>query len=123
MKTRIQTPDGPRTIPDWAECHCVTTHRPNYIHPYPFALPDGTELWLCPNTYHQATTLLNLYKQLDGPPKAHRVGPQFNYFVRSLLTLYWNQVLEARANEKAFKEWQAIEGDVYELVKRTEAYE
>lgn len=122
MKTTINTPEGPRLIPEWAKCHCVTRHSPNYIHPYPFALPDGTELWLCPNTYHQANTLLKLYKSLDGPPIA-ATTVKFNYFVRSLLTYYWQQELEARADLEEFQKNYPETEDIYETIKKTPAYE
>lgn len=132
MKVTIQTPEGPRLLPDWAKCHCVTRHSPNYIHPYPFALPDGTELWLCPNTFHQANTLLKLYTSLDGPP-AKMVNVKFNYFVRSLLTYYWQQVLEARASEEEYEAWKAANApeeedyeylnvNIAEIIKKTVAH-
>lgn len=125
MKITVQTPDGPRTVPDWASCYCVSGHRPSYIHPYPFALPSGDELWLCPNTYHQTNTLLNLYKNLDGPPTGVTAA-KFNYFVRSLITLYWQQVLEMR-NEDA--DWEAMnfvesewtDAEMFDFIKKVEA--
>ena len=127
LKTTINTPSGPRVIPDWAACHCVSKHRPHYIHPYPFALPNGDELWLCPNTYHQTTTLLGLYKSLDGPP-AGRTLAKFNYFVRSLITLYWQQVLEEQADAQAFEAWKNSlkdedDMDLFEDIKRVVADE
>lgn len=133
MKVKVQTPDGPRLVPHWAKCHCVSRHSPNYIHPYPFALPSGVELWLCPNTYHQANTLLKLYTSLDGPP-AKNVAIKFNYFVRSLLTYYWQQVLEARASDEDYEAWKASQVveeedyeylgiDIAEIIKKTVAHE
>lgn len=132
MKITIQSPDGPRLLPDWAKCHCVTRHSPNYIHPYPFALPNGIEMWLCPNTFHQANTLLKLYNSLDGPP-AKTVCVKFNYFVRSLLTYYWQQVLEARASEEEYEAWKAANApeeedyeylnlNIAEIIKKTVAH-
>lgn len=132
MKVTIQTPDGPRLLPDWAACHCVSRHSPSYIHPYPFALPNGTELWLCPNTYHQANTLLKLYTGLDGPPEK-RVCAKFNYFVRSLITYYWEQVLDARQSELEYEAWKEASSvkhqdkeylniDIAEIIKKTVAY-
>ncbi len=102
---KINTPDGPRTVPEWAFCHCVTTHRPRYLHPYPFALPSGDELWLCPASYHQATTLLNMYLSLDGPPSTEALG-SFNYFPRNLIKLCWQQIMEQRNDTEAFEEWK-----------------
>ena len=127
MKTTINTPSGPRVIPDWAKCHCVSKHRPAYIHPYPFALPDGDELWLCPNTYHQVTTLLNMYKALDGPPKP-MTAAKFNYFVRQLITMYWTQVLIQRQDEGNFQAWKDSlrdddDMDLFEDIKRVVADE
>lgn len=104
MKTTIKTKGGPRTIPDWAQCHCVSRHSPSYIHPYPFALPSGDELWLCPTTYHQANILLDIYQKLDGPPE-RRQAVTFNYFVRSLITMYWQQVLEQRHDAEVYQGW------------------
>ncbi len=128
MRTTIQTPDGPRTVPDWAKCHCVTRHSPNYIHPYPFALPSGDELWLCPNTYHQAKTLLGIYRKLDGPPTgvAHA---RFNYFVRSLIKFYWQQVMQDQASLESYADWKASQQDkddwsnwgLFEVIKKVEA--
>lgn len=127
MKTTIQTPRGSRAIPDWAKCHCVTRHSPNYIHPYPFALPSGDELWLCPNTYHQATTLLNIYTKLDGPPQPRIMGT-FNYFVRSLMKLYWQQVLEDQQDIEAYLAWKESQKEdeeddwgLFEAVKKVVA--
>lgn len=127
MRTTIKTPKGVRVIPDWAKCHCVSKHRPAYIHPYPFALPSGDELWLCPNTYHQATTLLNMYTSLDGPPKPLTVV-KFNYFVRELITLYWQQILAHREDEFAFAAWKNSQRDeddldLFEDIKRVVADE
>lgn len=131
MKVTVQTPDGPRLVPHWAKCHCVTRHSPNYIHPYPFALPNGIELWLCPNTFHQANTLLKLYSSLDGPPEG-RVAVKFNYFVRSLITYYWQLVLEARASDEEYEAWKAsqvqeeddefLNINIQEIIKKTVAH-
>ncbi len=131
MRTTIQTPDGPRQIPDWANCYCVSDHRPNFIHPYPFALPNGDELWLCPNTLHQAKTLLNLYVQLDGPPNGITAA-KFNYFVRQLITLYWQQVMEFREDEAEFEQWKAerepepytgmSDAEIFDFIKKVEAH-
>lgn len=55
-------------IPEWAECHCVVLHRPKYIHPIPYEMPDGNIMYFCPNTHHQVTTLVGLYKELGGTP-------------------------------------------------------
>lgn len=125
MKKIIQTPDGPRSVPDWAKCYCVTRHSPQYIHPYPFALPSGDELWLCPNTYHQARTLLSLYQKYDGPPRS---AWTFNYFVRSLITMYWSQVLDEREDQAAYEAWKAeyvSKGymEMFDEVKKTVAHE
>lgn len=127
MKTTINTPSGPRNIPDWAQCHCVSRHSPNYIHPYPFALPSGDELWLCPNTYHQATTLLAIYKKQDGPP-AKREAIKFNYFVRSLIKLYWQQVMDEQVDIEAYLAWKESQRDeddddwgLFEAVKKVVA--
>lgn len=124
MKTTIQTPTGPRSVPDWAKCHCVSRHSPNYIHPYPFALPSGDELWLCPNTYHQATTLLTIYKKQDGPP-VPREFVRFNYFVRQLIKLYWQQILEEQVGIEAYEAWKLslVDEDdwgLFEAVKRVD---
>lgn len=120
MKITIQTKQGPRTIPDWAKCYCVTRHTPNYIHPYPFALPNGEELWLCPNTYHQATTLKSLYEKLNAPPTGVEHA-KFNYFVRALMRMYWQQVLENRQDEDSYSEWVSSqkqdEDDGFELAE------
>lgn len=127
MKATVKTPEGLRVIPDWARCYCVSDHRPAYIHPYPFALPSGDELWLCPNTYHQATSLLNMYTSLDGPP-ALSAARSFNYFVRSLITMYWQQVLQAREDEQAFEVWKQTlkpetEDELYDDIRRLAADE
>jgi hypothetical protein len=93
------------------------------VHPYPFALPSGEELWLCPNTFHQANTLLELYKKFDGPPRS---AYTFNYFVRSLITLYWSQVLEEQEDEAEYQAWKADTDErgypaLFETVKKTVA--
>ncbi len=124
MRLTIQTPNGSRAVPDWAKCHCVSRHSPNYIHPYPFALPSGDELWLCPNTYHQAMTLLSMYKKLDGPP-ARRDVCKFNYFVRQLIKLYWQQILEEQVGIEAYNNWKKslVEEDdwgLFEAVKKVD---
>lgn len=95
----IDTPAGPRTIPDWAKCYCVSRHTPNYIHPLPWSMPDGMEIWICPNSHHQATALWRIYNKLDGPPK-FEVANQFNFFTNQLCKLSWQQKLreEAEAN-------------------------
>ena len=127
MRLTIQTPNGSRAVPDWAKCHCVSRHSPNYIHPYPFALPSGDELWLCPNTYHQATTLLNIYKKLDGPPTKME-AIKFNYFVRQLIKLYWQQVLNEQQDIQAYTVWKnSLRDDeeddwgLFEVIKKVEA--
>lgn len=122
MKRTIKTPSGPRLIPDWAQCYCVKQHRPKYIYPYPFALPSGDELWLCPNTYHQVTTLLGMYTTLDGPPKPSALM-EFNYFPRNLIKMYWEQVMHAREDEASFEAWKESlkpkdEDELVEEVKR-----
>lgn len=105
MKRVINTPDGLRTIPDWSKCYCVQRHTPTYIHPLPFSLPQGEELWLCPNAYSQAQTLLGLYERLEGPPE-DKVIVQFSPFTRNLIRYYWNQVLNERREADFIKEWE-----------------
>lgn len=130
MRLTIQTPEGPRTVPDWATCYCVSNHRPHYIHPYPYALPSGDELWLCPNTFHQANTLLNLYMNLDGPPKGTTLV-KFNYFVRSLITMHWQQLMEMKGDEEAWREAHLVrianqgmmsEQELSDFIKKVEAH-
>lgn len=124
MKT-INTPEGKRNIPDWAEkgCMCVKNHRPMYVHTYPFALYNGAELWLCPNTYHQATTLLKIYQKLNGPP-ATPILCDFGYFPRGLIEMYWYQVLEAQDEYESYEAWKADQvvddgsTDYFEEVKK-----
>lgn len=116
MKTVINTPKGPRTLPEWAKCHCVSRHTPVYIHPLPFALPSGEELWLCPNTFSQANTLLGLYTKLSGPPSADTLV-QFSQFTRSLIRLYWNQLMKQTQDMESFNEWK----ERYERDKEDEA--
>lgn len=127
MKITVKTPSGPRVVPDWAMCYCVSKHRPAYIHPYPFALPNGDELWLCPNTYHQATTLLGMYVSLDGRPKPLTLV-KFNYFVRELITMYWHQALAQREDAQAFEAWKSSmrdedDMDLFDSIKRVVADE
>lgn len=94
MRVKLRLPDGSfREIPEWAKCYCVTRHTPHYINPMPFVIADGTELWLCPNTHHQATTLMKLYKKFNGPPDL-KTNNKFNFFVRQLLTLHWRLHME-----------------------------
>lgn len=89
-------PDGSeRVLPEHARCYCVQRHTPKYIHPLPFSLPDGTELWLCPTTHHAISTLLKIYKKVDGVPH-YTTEQQFTYFVRSLAKEYWYQRLQLR---------------------------
>lgn len=91
MKIKISLPDGTqRTLPDHAKCYCVTRHTPQPFHPLPYALPDGTELWLCPTTHHAATTLFKMYKKLGTCPN-YRLEQKFTYFVRSLVKEHWYQ--------------------------------
>lgn len=92
MKRVINTPEGPRTLPDWAQCYCVTRHTPTYINPLPFGLPNGDELWLCPNSYSQAMLLKSLYKKLNGRPEL-KVINKFSLFVQNLIALCWQQQL------------------------------
>lgn len=105
MKRVINTPEGLRTLPEWATCYCVKRHTPTYIHPLPFSLPQGEELWLCPNTYSQVQSLLGLYEKLDGPPN-DKVIVKFSPFARNLIRLYWNQVLNNRRNEEYLRDWE-----------------
>lgn len=117
---KIKTPEGDRIIPVWAKCYCVTRHTPTYIHPYPFALPDGRELWLCPNTFHQATTLRNIYTSLNGPPKG--LYNQYSSFVRQLVKMYWQlkmtQVAEVEREIKAAEDQASEMRELFENAKR-----
>lgn len=79
-----------------------------YVHPYPFAMYDGIELWLCPNTFHQANLLLKLYKQLNGPPDAETLR-SFGFFPRGLVELYWQQVMEAQDEFESYEAWKAAQ--------------
>lgn len=90
MRVTIQTPSGPRQLPDHACCYCVSRHSPQYVHPLPFELPDGTEMWLCPNTHHQANTLLKIYQQLGTPP-GHSTQKRFTVFVQRLIRMWWEE--------------------------------
>lgn len=119
MKTTIRTADGVREIPSWATCYCVTRHTPKYIHPYPFVLPNGVEMWLCPNSHHQASTLLSLYNKHDGPP-VRKIHEEFNYFVRELLKYYWQLELRKRADEQSHREW--AEKERQDVLKKIEKY-
>ena len=83
----------------------MTRHTPTYIHPLPFSLPTGEELWLCPNTYSQAATLLGVYRSLDGPPNAETLW-KFSLFTRNLIKLYWKYELEDRREAEYIEEWQ-----------------
>lgn len=100
----INTPQGKRVVPPWSKCYCVTRHTPTYLHPYPFALPDGRELWLCPNTYHQANTLLGLYRKLNAPPTGEQLR-QYTTFVKNLLKLYWQLVVNERESGETPYRW------------------
>lgn len=95
MKLVIQTPKGPRTLPEWAKCHCVVHHIPSYIHPVPFQLPTGEELWLCPNMYSQVSMLIAAYWKLDGEPE-HKVINRFSVFARKCAAWCWQRELAKR---------------------------
>lgn len=90
MRRVIQTPQGPRSVPTWAQCYCVAQHMPKYAHPMPWEMPDGMELWLCPNTHHQVNLLWATYNKLDGPPN-ERTLQQFATFARRLCKMAWQQ--------------------------------
>lgn len=55
-----------RDIPADAECFCTTRHHPAYPYPLPYDLPDGTTIWLCPNTFYGALSCLELYRRTNG---------------------------------------------------------
>lgn len=123
MRVTIQTPSGPRQIPDWAACHCVSRHTPSYAHPMPFVLPDSTEMWLCPNTHHQATTLLKVYRDLNGPPD-FKTQLNFTVFVRGLIKLFWQQktlidreAAEVAAAKQRIREERAAEDRMHEAFR------
>lgn len=103
MKAIIQTPDGPRAVPDWARCHCCSRHTPMYVNPLPWALPEGDELWLCPNTHHQISTLWKLYLKLDGPPNGI-TEMKFTFFVKQLGRYAWQQQLRLNQDFSASEE-------------------
>jgi hypothetical protein len=71
-------------------------------------LPDGTEIFLCPNTHHQIHTLLSLYKKYGGRP-AYNEENQFSYVVQNLGKMYWTLQSE---NESEFV--SAIWSTLYE---------
>lgn len=127
MRVTINTPVGPRYLPEWAKCYCVTRHTPAYIHPYPFALPDGREIWLCPNTYHQITQLVKLYEKYSAPP-GYKTKAKYTVFAQRLAKMYWDQILHQRKDEEQFNEWRAQHGadqlkelQVANLVKQVKA--
>lgn len=117
---RITTSEGARIVPEWAKCYCVARHTPTYIHPYPFALPDGREIWLCPNTYHQATTLRGIYLKLNGPPKGQL--REYSSFVKRLLKMYWQQKMteDVSVERRAVRDATDIEKirEMQEMFKR-----
>lgn len=116
MAVRIKTPAGDRIIPDWATCYCVTRHTPTYTHPYPFSLPNGRELWLCPNTFHQATTLRAIYENLNGPPRDSRT---YSSFVRQLVKMSWQQTLsQVAVEQKKAETEEAAAREARELFER-----
>lgn len=91
----VNTPAGPRVVPEDAKCTCVVDHRPNYVHPLPFALPNGQEYWLCPTSFYQARALLDLYRKLDNPPE-YAARREFGVYVCKIVARYWQQVLWQR---------------------------
>lgn len=98
MRRVIQTPNGPRGIPDWAKCYCVSRHMPIYLHPLPWELPDGTEMWLCPNTHHQVTTLWKMYEKVDGPPALGNHNP-FALFAVRFCRFAWQMKMQIDSRE------------------------
>lgn len=120
MAMKIRTPDGyERTVPEWSKCYCVTRHTPMYIHPYPYAFPDGREIWLCPNTFHQANTLWKIYNQLGGPPTGMTII-QYTSFVRQLIKLSWEQkMLQVAVVDKKHQEDLEAAREALDLFEKT----
>lgn len=70
MPVRGPVTVGDHVIPEGTECLCVYKHVPGYAHVFPYTLPDGYVIYLCPNQYHSTKTLVNMYHKLDGVPHA-----------------------------------------------------
>jgi hypothetical protein len=85
-------------IPEWAQCYCVVQHRPGYIHPIPFELPDGRVLYLCANSHHQVTTLYNMYLEVGGAPQPEIRG-KFNVFSQRLARVAFQMHLAMEAKD------------------------
>lgn len=110
MKATISTPSGTRQVPDWAKCYCVVRHQPKYLHPYPFELPDGSEIWLCPNTFHQATMFKK--KMLDSNmPLDLQNYPGVPTFVVNLMKHMWQMKLREEDIQDEYAEHQFREKD------------
>lgn len=64
-----------------------------------------------------------MYIKLDGPP-IPREAVKFNYFVRSLIKLYWQQMLQDQADIEAYLAWKAEQEDdddtygLFEAIKK-----
>lgn len=130
MRTVIQTPNGPRTVPDWARCYCVSRHTPTYIHPMPWSLPDGTELWLCPNTHHMVSTLWALYQKVGGHPKLGKGQRGFSHVVIRICNMAWVQKGQQERRLEIQEEWledlrteQQRELDFYHRMRQEGLYE
>lgn len=119
----IQTPRGPRIIPEDAKCECVAKHLPMVLYPYPFVMPDGSELWLCPTTLNHVTTLIGMYKQFWGPPDSESVK-KFTFYTRRLVSRYWELYQLREEYNEDYRAWKAEQKakdeDLYAQWKRAQ---
>lgn len=85
-------------VPEYAQCYCVVSHRPMYLHPIPFEMPDGRVLWMCANSHHQVTTLYNMYLEVGGVPD-WQIRNYFNGFAQKTAKMAYQMHLATEAKD------------------------
>jgi hypothetical protein len=89
-------------IPAHAKCYCVSRHVPTYAYVFPWELPDGRILYLCPNTYQCVKILLEMRREVGGAPSRSMLW-EFPLVAIKLSRLHFRMELDGIDSETALR--------------------